>query len=206
MCRADDADAPVGADADRGIRRSGQADRTGHPGNRLLEHDGVAILIAICKAVLIILFFMHVKYSSRVDLGFRRGRICLARDHDDIDDERLLHPKLSQPAHPRAARPGPATAISAPIRSTIRSCPGRGRYRRCDNVSIDQDFARYQFVMLLLFPCRWPISVSRPPSAMPTPSLAQRRNISVQRHRSLSQLLFPATCRMDISRRGNPPA
>jgi cytochrome c oxidase subunit 4 len=31
---------------------------------------GVAILIAICKALLIILFFMHVKYSSRLTLAF----------------------------------------------------------------------------------------------------------------------------------------
>jgi cytochrome c oxidase subunit 4 len=30
----------------------------------------VAILIAICKAVLIILFFMHVKYSSKVTWAF----------------------------------------------------------------------------------------------------------------------------------------
>jgi cytochrome c oxidase subunit 4 len=31
---------------------------------------GVAVLIAMCKAFLIILFFMHVKYSSRVVWAF----------------------------------------------------------------------------------------------------------------------------------------
>jgi cytochrome c oxidase subunit 4 len=31
---------------------------------------GVALLIAICKAILIILFFMHVKYASRLVWAF----------------------------------------------------------------------------------------------------------------------------------------
>ena len=49
----------------------------------------VALTIALVKTLLVLLFFMHVRYSSRLT-GLCRRRIVLAIDHDDPDQSDVL--------------------------------------------------------------------------------------------------------------------
>jgi caa(3)-type oxidase subunit IV len=55
----------------------------------------VALSIAVVKTLLVLLFFMHVRYSSRPNVGLCRRRIVLAIDHDDPDHERRAHSRDS---------------------------------------------------------------------------------------------------------------
>ncbi len=54
----------------------------------------VAIAIALVKATFVILFFMHVKYSSKLDVGGCRRRCVLADHPADDADARLRQPRL----------------------------------------------------------------------------------------------------------------
>ena len=54
----------------------------------------VAMAIAVTKAVLVVLYFMHVKYNSQADLGVRQRRRSLAVDHDHPHHGRLLRQVL----------------------------------------------------------------------------------------------------------------
>ena len=65
-------------------------------------NTAVAVAIAICKATLVALYFMHVRYSHAAHAGFRRGRLLLAHDSDWPDHERLPHPGTARP--PRSQR------------------------------------------------------------------------------------------------------
>jgi cytochrome c oxidase subunit IV len=69
----------------------------------------VAIGIAILKATLVVLFFMHVKYSSRLVGRDHRGRrLCLA-----VPADRGHAPRLSEPRLDRAV-----AYLSVPFPST----------------------------------------------------------------------------------------
>ena len=49
----------------------------------------VALAIAVFKATLVVLFFMHVKYGSRLTKLIVGVRVLLPGDHADADDDRL---------------------------------------------------------------------------------------------------------------------
>ena len=59
-------------------------------------HFPVAMTIAAAKAVLIVLFFMHVLHSHRLTMIVAGRRVPLAGDHDRADPERLLVAGLAQ--------------------------------------------------------------------------------------------------------------
>ena len=41
----------------------------------------VMLTVAVVKAMFVVLYFMHVRWGSRTDLGDRRVRLLLAADH-----------------------------------------------------------------------------------------------------------------------------
>ncbi|MDZ4341517.1 MAG: cytochrome C oxidase subunit IV family protein, partial [Candidatus Binatia bacterium] len=56
----------------------------------------VALTIAFGKALLVLLYFMHVRYSSRRSPGcLPGGRVLLVRDSDHLDHERCAHAQLT---------------------------------------------------------------------------------------------------------------
>ena len=66
-------------------------------------HFPVAMAIAAAKAVLIVLFFMHVLHSHRLTLVICVAVVPLAGDHDRADLERL--PVAGMARHPGQVNP-----------------------------------------------------------------------------------------------------
>ena len=54
----------------------------------------VALGIAVIKMMLVVLFFMHVKYSSRLDQADGDGRHLHVLDSGGHDARGLLHPRV----------------------------------------------------------------------------------------------------------------
>ena len=54
-----------------------------------------ALTIAVFKATLVVLFFMHVKYSTRLTWAVVARQRLLARDHAGADDGRLPDARLA---------------------------------------------------------------------------------------------------------------
>ncbi len=65
-------------------------------------HFPVAMAIATAKAYLIVMYFMHVRFSHRLTAIVLVSRVLLARDHARADLERLRYAR--QPGHPGEVR------------------------------------------------------------------------------------------------------
>ena len=53
----------------------------------------IALTIACAKATLVVLYFMHLRYSLAADLGHCRRRIVLVPHHDEFDPKRCADPR-----------------------------------------------------------------------------------------------------------------
>ena len=84
----------------------------------------VALTIAVFKATLVVLFFMHVKYRQPDDEADRRGRVLLPGDPADADVVRLSVARMVYVA----ARIDSGRRDYQPDRA--RSRPVRGRSRQ----------------------------------------------------------------------------
>ncbi len=88
----------------------------------------VAIAIAITKATLVILFFMHVKYSSQLTKMFVGHGVLLPVDHVRADDDRLPVARLERRTRGGCGRRRLRRAPSAGTAGSPRSAPaGTGR-------------------------------------------------------------------------------
>ena len=57
----------------------------------------VAVIIAFIKMGLVILFFMHVRYNSRLTWVFAAAGFVWFLDHGEPDDDRLSDPRPGAP-------------------------------------------------------------------------------------------------------------
>ena len=80
----------------------------------------LAMVIAVAKAVMILLIFMHVRYSDRLIWVFSSRGVPLAGDPDRAVAERLLHPRLAE-------HPGQVVTPTKPVsRRAVGSRPITG--------------------------------------------------------------------------------
>ena len=56
----------------------------------------VAMVVAVTKALLVILIFMEVKYSPKLVQVTAGGRLPVSRHHDSLHDDRLPQPKYAR--------------------------------------------------------------------------------------------------------------
>ena len=74
------------------------------------------------KALLVVLFFMHVRYSTRLTVLTALGRLLLAGDPDRPDPERLRDPRSAAAGSGEVRDPGE----KQPQRAALGPAPAPG--------------------------------------------------------------------------------